>query len=613
VGDPDWRCLAEGKWSFAKGTPVGIGVKMPRTPAVYERKVRWRKYDQEMDGEPPHSKHNYVSAKDHLDEIEQQFREEEKLKMMKEIPVEEGRRRYGSELLVAAIGAIEKSDESFRVIHDATHGVKINPRIRQRDQVRSPGLAEANTIMRQARKQGLSLLGLKGDVSKAHRRCRVREQDHCYQVCQLRPETLWLNLVGTFGVGTASYWWSRLMGAAARGALYLQLDHWSWQLVFADDLHWLAGGGDGPLNLLLYVLFLVIVGTPFSWRKFKGGLTLDWVGYWLDYTKFQAGLSDSRARWLLGWIDATLAEGSILVRAFSEALGRLGFAAGALPSFRPFLGPLYAWSAAVPGGAFVEVPIMVKIILRYLRGQILDGNFMTDCGEDELAEDDDFRADAKAEGEEVAMGGWECRNDTPPESARWWYLRLNRKDHSWVYAGGEPYRKIATLELIATLLSDLAFSGTGDGGFRRLRLIGTTDNLGNKGAVARCMTTSFPLCAALMELAARQAKSGREVVLRWAPREQNVEADELSNGDFHRFDATKRIYVSCDEGSLPIMHEMIKYGKGLYDKVNQGKLEKKLFAASKGSEGAKHALPSSAAPAEPSKRRRRGLKESDPW
>ena len=42
---------------------------------------------------------------------------------------------YGGEVCVAALGAIEKGDSSFRVIHDATHGVKVNPQIIQCDQV----------------------------------------------------------------------------------------------------------------------------------------------------------------------------------------------------------------------------------------------------------------------------------------------------------------------------------------------------------------------------------------------------------------------------------------------------------------------------------------------
>ena len=537
--------------------------------------------------------------------------------MMKEIPVvEEGRRRYGSKLLTAAIGAIEKSDGSFRVIHDATHGVQVNQRIQQRDQVRSPGLAEANTIMRQARKLGTSVLGLKGGVSKAHRRCRVREQDHCYQVCQLRPETLWLNLLGPSGsVRTASYWWSRLEAHGGGGA-------WS-SLPTARALELAAGlRGRPPLALGRRRRPVELAAVRLVPHHLRHAFLLDevqrqahhWAIGWARGRSRPAFMSESRARWLIGWIDSVLAEGSVLVGSFSEALGRLGFAAGALPCFRPFLGPLYTWSSAVPGGAFVEVPVMIKITLRYLKKQISNGYFMTDCGEAELVEVDDSRADAQAEGEDVAMVGRECRNDTPPESARWWYLRINRKDHPWVYAGGESYRKIATLELIATLLSDLAFSSDDDKGFKKLRLVGATDNLGNKGAVARCMTTSFPLCAAHMESwSSRRGKQNVDVKSCYGGLHASRTSKPTSSRTATSTNSTpplKRIHIRCDEDSLPIMHEMIKYGRELYDEVNKNKLEKQLH---KGSEGAKHSRPGSAALAAPGKRQRRGLKESDSW
>ena len=112
---------------------------------------------------------------------------------------------YGINLVTAALGAIEKADVTFRVIHDTTHGVLVNPRIVQRDQVRSPGIGEARVIMRHARDVGGTVFGLKGDVKMAHRRCKIRREDHGFQACQLREDTVWLNEVRTFGVGTAAY------------------------------------------------------------------------------------------------------------------------------------------------------------------------------------------------------------------------------------------------------------------------------------------------------------------------------------------------------------------------------------------------------------------------
>ena len=39
AGDPDWRIFARRKASYASGVKVGFRSPMPRTPAVFERKV----------------------------------------------------------------------------------------------------------------------------------------------------------------------------------------------------------------------------------------------------------------------------------------------------------------------------------------------------------------------------------------------------------------------------------------------------------------------------------------------------------------------------------------------------------------------------------------------
>ena len=39
LGDPDWRMLVDGKVNYKDGVPVGFRERLPRTPAVYERKV----------------------------------------------------------------------------------------------------------------------------------------------------------------------------------------------------------------------------------------------------------------------------------------------------------------------------------------------------------------------------------------------------------------------------------------------------------------------------------------------------------------------------------------------------------------------------------------------
>ena len=58
------------------------------------------------------------------------------------------------------------------------------------------------------------LCGLVFDASKAHRRVPVALADWVLQACSLRPppgpeDIIWFNTVGTYGVGSAAYWWSR--------------------------------------------------------------------------------------------------------------------------------------------------------------------------------------------------------------------------------------------------------------------------------------------------------------------------------------------------------------------------------------------------------------------
>ena len=53
-----------------------------------------------------------------------------------------------------------------------------------------------------------------------------------------------MNEVGTFGIGSAAYWWSRLVAIEARLVMYLHYQDWVWQLIYADDFLWYISGED---------------------------------------------------------------------------------------------------------------------------------------------------------------------------------------------------------------------------------------------------------------------------------------------------------------------------------------------------------------------------------
>ena len=276
------------------------------------------------------------------------------------------------------------------------------------------------------------------------------------------------------------------------------------------------------------------------------------------------------------------AAGVIQVSNLHAVLGRWVYACGALDVYRPFLGPVFAWAASVPEEATLPTPKAITFILRYLRDRLRAGERMTWCPAEDGTPVEAFRADATASDEMVAIGGWECRDCTPPEKARWFAVQLTRETHPWIWRDGEPFRKIAGLELLATLFCVAAFGTAPDAPgavVERpvLTLSGTTDNKGNSHVVARLLTTTFPLSAVLMQLAHTLASQGRVLHLHWAPRDQNTEADALANMVVHRFDQSKRVHPAPD---LTVMNTMLELGTRLYDDVREARVtrQRKRFS-----------------------------------
>ena len=50
---------------------------------------------------------------------------------------------------------------------------------------------------------------------------------------------------------------------------------------------------------------MTIVGLPFAWKKFQGGVDLAWVGFELCLKGSKLGLSLARSQWLVKWLSDT--------------------------------------------------------------------------------------------------------------------------------------------------------------------------------------------------------------------------------------------------------------------------------------------------------------------
>ena len=105
---------------------MGPNAKLPRVPAVFEKKIKWRQYKEE-ESSLDMERDNYLSARDHARLVQKQFETEAAMGCMIEMPLSEAKQKFGDRLALASLGAIGKKDGSVRVIHDGTHGVGVNP------------------------------------------------------------------------------------------------------------------------------------------------------------------------------------------------------------------------------------------------------------------------------------------------------------------------------------------------------------------------------------------------------------------------------------------------------------------------------------------------------
>ena len=575
AGDPDWQFFP----GLASGVNLGVGVPMPRTPKVFEEKVKWRL--DEVDELGVSERPNYKSVDPHTDAVEKLFKEERDLGWMIELPDDVAKKEYGDKLHIAALAVVEEPGK-LRVVHDGSNAVLINHKIRPRDQTRAPGAGEVRTIMREKAEAGRRIFCLAGDVAKAHRQIKVRREDWGYQACRLRPGSVWLNKVGTYGMGSAAYFWARFAaGAQVRLGHYILGGDFALDLLlFVDDFLSMAENRAQIEACGFLIFFWLVLGFAFRWSKFKGGSQVEWVGYWMDFDASRFGVSQKRAAWLSNWLLTRAQAGSVDIKDFQAVLGRLCFAVGPLEFTRPFLAPLYAWLSSIPPAGTFELPWSICFLFRFIAAQFgeeLRTSVVKPRGQDLGVA---FRADAKAEGQLVVLGGWECLGGIPPARARWFSVKLNRTNAPWAFSRGEPFRCIAALELYASLLCLVVFGASWpEESQGTLCLGGVTDNLGNSFALARMMTSKFPSVVILTEFALQLRARSAELSLQWVPRDQNEEADALTNDEFGAFDPARRLDINIGELEWMILPAMLKVSEEIYQDLKGRRKRRKSSLA----------------------------------
>ena len=587
VGDVDHSWLEE---VAEEGVCLGVDEELPRVPEVFEEKEKWNLSFTEEDFRDTLAD-NYKSAEENSVDIARQVAEEVERGSIIMMSLKEAEKKYAGRLAIAALGAVPKEQGSnvVRIVHDGSYSVDVNHRIKVRDRMRFPTVDDAAGVLMHLEDQaeeekGLVRFSMLYDVARAHKLLPVKEKDWGLQAFRLpgkeeeMKEEVFLHTRGTFGIASAAYWWQRLAAGVVRlGHVLAGVELGILHLLFADDGWMVATGGFFWRKLLFWLFILDLLEIPLSWKKVRGGVKVQWIGYQIDVQMFEKGISSGKVKWVEEWISSHLISEGVVGRDLRSALGRFGFVAGALHHVRPFLGPLFAWSAVLAPGTFAKFPEAIRILLEYVKMQI---SLESMCKPRRVKERsrEAFRVDAKAEGECIVIGGWEIPRGSSNEKERWFSIRLNRRNAPWAYMKGEPFRNIASLELTAVLVAVILFGDNlvDDEGISTLTLSASTDNLGNTYVLQHFMSCKYPLSIVVMELAMQLKKCNLELDLGWVPRDQNTEADALTNSDFSGFLPEKRIERNFEDIQFEVLDKLVEKAGELDKDIRLAKSSKEL-------------------------------------
>ena len=189
LGDADHKFLLDGE----EGYPVGVINPLPRTPHMYEEQTSW-KLEEDPYMRDEIWRENYDTVGEHEEFVREHFAAECEEGLMEKLDIGEARKIYGDKIAISSLSVLveETHGNKKRIIHDATHGTKVNNRIKCRDKQRSPGAREKLYLLDYYKRRKKVVFSLVGDISKAHRRflhhpsergllaCRVSTKDSLF-------------------------------------------------------------------------------------------------------------------------------------------------------------------------------------------------------------------------------------------------------------------------------------------------------------------------------------------------------------------------------------------------------------------------------------------------
>lgn len=165
-----------------------------------------------------------------------------------------------------------------------------------------------------------------------------------------------------------------------------------------------------------------------------------------------------------------------------------------------------------------------------------------------------FRTDAKCEDGRVVLAGHHL------SSREWFILEVLPGQAPFLFdSKGRSSWASASAELLASWIALTVFGYLKPADCQRVLPIAIsagTDNRSNEFLGIKRSTTSWPLMLINMGLSLSLARSNLKLSLKWRPRDENVLADSLTNGDTSAVDPGLQRKVSWSDLDLEMVFQL---------------------------------------------------------
>ena len=315
------------------GVPLGIGSPIPPCKVLF----------------PPESPDASViplqrcdsawkSALDHADLVDDLLATELQEGWIRPIPGGDAKLscRY-RHTAVGKLGVVVSSDRPPRLVVDSSvSGVTSNTHLPNK--APNPSLADVRKCLPLC-PANESLAALVLDVSKAHRRVRIRPEDQGL-LCFRHRGALYQSVTLNFGARASGFYWNRVAG------LLLRLTYRLWRVrhsaqIYVDDLLAILLRSSAPLLSALLVVMLCVLRVPMSWHKAALSARVTWIGWSFDLETYTVELDPAKLRRLLELLRLLSASPRCTVSALEKLTGKLLWLSNLFQAFRPSLAPLY--------------------------------------------------------------------------------------------------------------------------------------------------------------------------------------------------------------------------------------------------------------------------------